>query len=150
MTDQTLTTSANFDDASISGLLNGENITINSGAVLTINSDVRWGQQAAVIGVMNINEGELRIDGTEVWWVPFSASTGNVPTLGTAGTLDVTRGGTNVAEFLGVFTALGVAPSTTGTAMPATGWIKLRPRDRDPLGRGAAWVDSRRRRRRYQ
>ena len=126
MTDQTLTTSLNFDDPSISGLLNGENITINSGAVLTVNSDVRWGQQAAVPFDITINNGELRIDGSTVWWVPFSASTGNAPALGTVGALDVTRGGTNVAEFLGVFTALGTAPVAADTAMPSTGWLKFR------------------------
>ena len=124
MADQTLTASANFDD--LLGLLNGENITVNSGAVLTVNSDVRWGQNAAVPFDITINNGELRIDGSTVWWVPFSASTGNVPALGTQGTLDVTRGGATVAEFLGVFTALGVAPTAAASAMPATGWLKFR------------------------
>lgn len=126
MPDQTLTASANFDDAAVLGLANGENITINSGAVLTVNSDVRWGQNAAVPFDITINAGELRIDGSTVWWVPFSASTGNVPALGTQGTLDVTRGGSNVAEFLGVFTALGTAPVAAGSAMPSTGWLKFR------------------------
>jgi len=126
MANQTVTTSVNYDDALISGLLNGENITINGGGSVTINSDVRWGQQAAVIGDIDITEGELRIDATETWWVPFSASTGNVPALGTQGTPDVTRGGSNVGEFLGVWTALGVAPSAAGGAMPASGFVKLR------------------------
>jgi hypothetical protein len=128
MANITVTTSSNFDDAANLALLNGDNITINSGAVLTVNSDVRWGQNAAVVNDVDINDGEFKIDGTEVWWVPFSASSGNVPSLGTQGTPDVTRGGSSVGEFLGIFTALGVAPLAAGTAMPASGFIKLRRR----------------------
>jgi hypothetical protein len=124
----TVTTSSNFDDSGNLALLNGDNITINSGAVLTINSDVRWGQNAAVVGDIDINNGELKIDATEVWWVPFQESSGNVPALGTQGTPDVTRGGSNVGEFLGIFTALGTAPLTAGTAMPDSGFVKLRRR----------------------
>jgi hypothetical protein len=126
MANITVSTSSNFDDAGNLGLANGDNITINSGAVLTINSDVRWGQNAAVVGDVDVTEGEFKIDGSQTWWIPFDASTGNVPSLGTCGTPDVTRGGSNVGEFLGVFTALGVAPSTAGGAMPASGFVKLR------------------------
>jgi hypothetical protein len=126
MANITVSTSSNFDDSGNLALLNGDNITINSGAVLTINSDVRWGQNAAVVGDIDINEGELIINATETWWVPFDASSGNVPVLGTQGTPDVTRGGSNVGEFLGVFTALGVAPSASGGAMPTSGFVKLR------------------------
>lgn len=126
MANITVSTTSNFDDSGNLSLGNGETITISSGAVLTVNSDVRWGQNAAVVGVINVNDGELKIDGTNVWWVPFSSSTGNVPSLGTPGTADVTRSGTNVGEFLGIFTALGVAPTASGSAMPSSGFIKLR------------------------
>jgi hypothetical protein len=125
MANQTITANTNYDSASISGLLNGENITVNAGT-LTINSDVRWGQQAAVLGTLTINLGSAILDGRDVWWVPFSGATGNIPALGTVGTPDVTRGGSNVGEFLGVWTALGVAPSAAGGAMPASGFIKFR------------------------
>ena len=128
MANITVSTSSNFDDAANLALLNGENITIQSDAVLTVNSDNRWGQNAAVPNVITITQGELYIDATNTWWIPFDASTGNVPALGTRGTPDVTRGGSSVGEFLGVFTALGVAPSAAGGAMPATGFVKLRTR----------------------
>jgi hypothetical protein len=128
MANQTVTTARNYDDASISGLLNGEIITIDAGGSVTINSDVRWSQQAAVFGDININNGELRIDGTETWWVAFTASTGNVPSLGTQGSPDVTRGGSSVGEYLGVWSGVGTAPVAPGGAMPATGWVKLRRR----------------------
>jgi hypothetical protein len=126
MANITVSTSSNFDDAGNLGLLNGENITIQSDALLTINSDVRWGQNAAVPYVITITQGKLLIDGSQTWWIPYDAATGNVPSLGTRGTPDVTRSGSNVGEFLGVWTALGVAPSTAGGAMPATGFVKLR------------------------
>lgn len=129
MANQTVTTVVNYDSASISGLLDGEDITVQSGATLTFDSDTRWGQQAAVIGRVTISAatgGNIVMDGTRVWWVPFSSSTGNVPSLGTVGTADVTRSGSNVGEYLGVWTGLGVAPSAAGGAMPASGWIKLR------------------------
>jgi hypothetical protein len=107
-------------------LENGDTITIDTNATLTINSDSRQSQQNAVLGLITISEGSLIVDGTEVWWVPFDASTGNVPALGTQGTADVTVGGVNRGEFLGIFTDLAVSPSTAGTAMPASGYVKLR------------------------
>lgn len=38
----------NYDDAAISGLLNGEAITLNN-SILTINSDVRWGSKPLLL-----------------------------------------------------------------------------------------------------
>jgi hypothetical protein len=128
MANITVTTNSNFDDAVNLALLNGENITVTDDAILTINSDVRWGQNAAVPHLITLTQGKLLIDGSQTWWIPFDASTGNVPSLGTRGTPDVTRSGSNVGEFLGVWTALGVAPSAAGGAMPTTGFVKLRTR----------------------
>jgi hypothetical protein len=129
MANQTITnTTRNYDDAAISGLLNGETIFLDNGNVI-INSDVRWGQQAAVCGNFTISTtlgGSVLIDGRDVWWMPYDGGTGNVPALGTVGVNDVTGSIAGVGEFLGVFTALGVSPSTAGTAMPSTGFIKFR------------------------
>jgi hypothetical protein len=130
MSNQTWSASGNLDDAARLALANGEDITVNTGAVLTINSDNRWSQQAAVIGNISIDAGTggtVRIDGRDVWWVPFdNGGGGNIPALGTVGTLDVTRGGSGVAEFLGIWSALAVAPTAAGGAMPATGFAKFR------------------------
>lgn len=129
MANQALFVNRNIDDAAISGLLNGEDITINTNAVLTINSDSRWGQQAAVVGNITIDAGTggtCRFDGRDVWWLPYDNGTGNVPALGTAGVQDSTAAGGATGEFLGVFTALGVAPSAAASAMPVTGFIKFR------------------------
>jgi hypothetical protein len=131
MASQTVTTTVNYDAASISGLLDGESITINGGSV-TVNADVRWNQQAAVFGAVSISSslgGSFLIDGTQVWEVPFSASTGNVPTQAALGSNGVT-GGTSGAtgELTRVWATGSLTPATAGGAMPATGYIKLRSR----------------------
>lgn len=129
MAAQTVTTAVNYDDAAISGLLNGETITITGGA-LTINSDVRWNQQAAVFGSITMtstSQGSLLVDGRDVWEIPFDASTGNVPTQNALGSNGVT-GGTSGAtgELLRVWTTGTITPTAAGGAMPASGFIKLR------------------------
>lgn len=129
MANQTVSSNSNFDTAGIAGLANGDDITVDTNATLEINSDVRWSQNAAVIGAMTISAttgGTITVDGTEVWWIAYDGGTGNVPALGTVDTDDVTGDVAGTGEFLGVFTAHGVAPSTAGGAMPATGFIKFR------------------------
>lgn len=126
MANQTVSSNANFDDAGISGLANGEDITINTGAKLTINSDVRWAQQAAVIGNITIDStsgGELHVDGTTVWWIKYDGGTSTIPAIGSTVT-GSTSGATG--ELIGLFTDYGVAPSAGGGATPSTGYIKLR------------------------
>ena len=133
MANQTVTTTVNYDSPSITGLLNGESITINGGSV-TINSDVRWNQQAAVFGAVTLSAtlgGSFIIDGTDVWELPFDASTGNVPVQApfqestNADNLVVSSGGAT-GELLRVWATGSLDPATAGAAMPATGWIKLR------------------------
>jgi hypothetical protein len=129
MANQTVTGINNYDDAAISGLLNGETITITGGD-LTINSDVRWNQQAAVFGSITLTattKGSLLVDGRDVWEIPFDASTGNVPTqtaIGTNGVIGGTSGATG--ELLRVWATGSLTPANAGGAMPATGFIKLR------------------------
>lgn len=129
MANQTVTTTVNYDDSTISGLLNGETITINGGSV-TINSDVRWNQQAAVFGSVTLSAslgGVFNIDGTDVWELSFDASTGNVPTQDVYGGANgVTGSGGATGELLRVWASGSLTPEAAGGAMPATGWIKLR------------------------
>ena len=125
----TVTNAANgFAHLNLS-LLNGETITINGGSV-TINSDVRWNQQAAVFGAVTLSNtlgGSFIIDGTDVWELPFDASTGNVPTQDVYGGANgVTGSGGATGELLRVWATGSLDPATAGAAMPATGWIKLR------------------------
>jgi hypothetical protein len=129
MANVTLTTALNHDDAGALGLANGDDYIINGGA-LTINSDVRWGQNAAFPGNLTGSAtlgGSITLDATETWWMAYDGPTGNVPALGTQGVQNCT-GGTSGAtgEFLGIFTGLGVAPTAAAAAIPATGFIKFR------------------------
>jgi hypothetical protein len=127
---QTVSVSRNLDDSAIAGLLDGEQITLNSGAILTCDSDNRWSQQACVVGNLSIDAttgGKRLVDGRNVWQVPFSASTGNVPALGTAGTQNctgVTSGATG--EFLGIWATGEMTPRAAGGAMPTAGYVKFR------------------------
>ena len=134
MANITVNTSRNFDASGNLALNNNETITINSGAVLTIDSDNRWSQNAACplnVTIDASSGGEFFLEGRNVWWVPFDASTGTVPALDSYGTQNVTRGGFPVGEFLGVWIALGVDPSASGGAMPSSGFIKLRSKSAD-------------------
>ncbi len=137
MANQTLTTGTpasriNFDSATLSGLLNGETITINGGHLL-IDGDVRWGFNAAVFDSMTISAtlgGSVLIDGRNVWEVPFSASTGNVPAAEAVGSNAVTGAGIT-GELIAVWATGALAPTAAAAAMPATGWIKLRSKTGD-------------------
>ena len=128
MAAQTLSTNANFDSTTTAGWASGDTLSLN--ATLTFDADTRYGQRAAVLNSITASSnlgGDLLVDGRNVWWLPFSAATGNVPSLGTFGVKNCT-GATSGAqgEFLGVWTALGVAPSAAGGAMPSTGFLKFR------------------------
>jgi hypothetical protein len=130
MANQTLTnTTLNHDSPALLGLLNGESYTINN-STLIYNGDTRWGQNAAVPGVSTISStlgGKILIDGRDVWEIPFSSSTGNVPAftdLGSNGIIGGTSGATG--ELFRVWANNALEPSAAGGSMPATGWIKLR------------------------
>jgi hypothetical protein len=130
MANQIVSTNLNLDAASISGLANGEDITVDTNAILTINSDNRWSQQAAVIGNITASAasgGQVQVDGRDVWWIPFDAPSGNVPALGTVGVQNCT-GGTSLAtgEFLGIWSAMATAPVAAAAAIPSAGFIKFR------------------------
>lgn len=129
MAAQTLTAASNYDGPSLMlGLLNGEAITVNGGA-LTIDSDVRWNQNAAVFGSITVSAtlgGSVLFDGRNVWELPYTAASGNVPAQNALGSNGVS-GGTSGAsgELLRVWGS-GLEPLASGGAMPATGWVKLR------------------------
>ena len=63
MANQTISVSTNHD--ALPGRLAGENITINSGAVLTIDS-YPTATTSGILGDLLINEGEINIDGRYV------------------------------------------------------------------------------------
>ena len=137
MAAQTLTTGTpseriNFDSTTLAGLNNGETIAINGGHLL-IDGDTRWGNNNAVVDSMSISAtlgGSIRIDATQTWEVPFSSSTGNVPTRAVAGSNAITGAGIT-GELQAVWATGSLTPSSVGGAMPASGWIKLRSKTGD-------------------
>lgn len=130
MANQTVSVNRNFDDAAIAGLVNGDDFTINTDAKLTLNSDNRVSQNAAVIGAITIDAntgGSVLLDSRDVWEIPFSAASGNVPALGTVGVYDATGQNTfSEGEFLGIWVNRWDAPVAAGQPIPAAGILKLR------------------------
>ncbi|OQB08076.1 MAG: hypothetical protein BWY21_01464 [Parcubacteria group bacterium ADurb.Bin216] len=124
----TISTSQDWDSAARAA---GEAITIQSGAVLTVNTDTRYHKNAPASGTGTFGEitmtsatgGELLIDGRSVRWLPYTGGTGNAPAYDTDIVGD-SSGATG--KLLGVYTTLSSAPIAVGAAINATGFIKLK------------------------
>lgn len=122
----TLTTGTHFLDEGIARTA-GEAWTINgSGVSLTIRTDTRWHSNSPAamtgsLGSITLTEGQWNIDATNVRWLAYNAGSGNVPAIGTT----VTQGGVS-GYLLGVWASVTSAPTTVGSAMPASGFIKFR------------------------
>lgn len=109
----------------------GETWAVN-GCTLTIRTDTRWhanspSSMLGSIGTITPSStlgGSVVIDGTKVRWIAFSGGSGNVPAINTAITQSAAPGVTGT--LLGVWASLDAAPSTVGTAMPSTGFLKFR------------------------
>jgi hypothetical protein len=130
----TFTVTANSDMDSLTPKTGGDVYNVN-GAVLTINSDTRWAKNSTSttgpIGNLTVvgtsANGSIVIDGTQVWWMAYDGGTGVVPASGATITGDIAGSG----ELIGVWSALNVAPTAAGAAMPATGFIKLKSKSSD-------------------
>ena len=125
----TFNITSNTDIDTLAGKAGDDAYNMN-GATLTIASDSRWGVNATdttgPFGTMTLNSaigGNVLFDGTRVWWMKYDNGSGNVPAKGATIT-GATSGATG--ELIGVWTALNVTPTTAGSAMPASGYIKLK------------------------
>ncbi|MEN9405062.1 MAG: Synechococcus virus Syn5 [Candidatus Parcubacteria bacterium] len=102
------------------------NYRINGG-YLTIDSHSRYGVNQNTYGAMgNIIPsatfgGSVEFNSTLIRSIAYDTGSGNVPALDTA----ITLGGAS-GKLLGVYSALNVAPTTAGNAMPASGYILVR------------------------
>lgn len=118
----TISASQDWDSAARAA---GEAVTIQSGAVLTINTDTRYHKNAPASGtgslgaitMTSVTGGELLIDGRNVRWLAITGGSGD-SALGTT----ITQGGVS-GEYLGYYATLASAPTT---AVGATGFIKLK------------------------
>lgn len=107
----------------------GEAWTCNGGKLI-IRTDSRWhanapasmtGSLGAVTSSGTLGGG-YEIDGTKVRWLAYNSGSGNVPAIGT----DITQAGVSSSYLLGVYADLTSAPTSVGSAMPASGYIKFR------------------------
>ena len=81
MANQTISADTNHD--TLTGRAAGEDITINSGAVLTIDSCPHL-TSMGILGDITISDGTLRIDGSRTFEVAYSSGSGTYPAVGNA------------------------------------------------------------------
>ena len=101
-----------------------------NGGRLMIRTDSRWHANAPAsmtgsLGSVTVSSslgGGYEIDGTKVRWLAFDSGSGNVPAIGT----NVTQGGVSASYLLGVYASLTSAPTSVGSAMPSSGFLKFR------------------------
>lgn len=124
----TFTITSNTDMDALTGK-GGDDVYNINGAILTVNTDSRWGKNTTnttgPFGTMTLSAtlgGDIVFDGTQVWYLPFDNGAGVVPAAGDT----ITGSGGCTGELIGVWTAINVVPETAGAAMPTTGFIKLK------------------------
>lgn len=123
----------NFDSTDASVLTDGGTIAVNNNFTLRIDGDTGYCRNAATPFSLTLNAtsgGKTIIDGRDVWWVPYSSGTGNVPAFTVFNTLtapeDVQRSAVDVGAWLGFYSAMGEPPVLPGNPIPSTGYLKLR------------------------
>lgn len=124
----TVSASKYWDDAAFGGgtaRQGADTYSITSGAVLTIDTDTRTcsnsSEATGCAGNIAVSNGQLLIDGSKVRLIPYNSGSGNVPAFGTT----ISQGGVS-GTTLGVWATLASAPTLPGSAMPASGYIKVR------------------------
>jgi hypothetical protein len=120
----TITTPVNID--SLASKVGGDIYNINGG-YLTIDQDSRFGlnqNTSASLGNMTLSAtlgGTCEVNATKVRLIPYNTGTGTVPANNTA----ISMGGAS-GLLIGVYSALNVAPTASGGAMPVSGYIKIK------------------------
>jgi hypothetical protein len=124
----TVSVNRNFHDAFFSTRTGADTYTIDTGAVLTVDGDTRYGPNTtattgspASFTISSTSGGKLLFDASNVRLIPYNTGAGNVPAAGTT----ISQGGVS-GSLLGVWSAINAAPTAAGAAMPATGFIKVR------------------------
>lgn len=94
---------------------------------MTIDQDSRYGlnqNTSAILGTVTPSaslRGSVYFDSTLVRLIPYDTGTGNVPADGST----ISQGSAS-GVLIGVYSALNVAPTTAGSAMPASGYVKIK------------------------
>lgn len=103
-----------------------DNYLINGG-YLTIDTHSRYGlgsNTSAAMGNITMSAslgGTVEFNSTLIRSIPYNTGSGNVPPLDTT----ISEGSAS-GKLLGVYSALNAAPTTAGSAMPASGYILIR------------------------
>ncbi len=122
----TLTGNTNIDALTSKG---GGDTYNTAGFTLTIDQDSRVGLNqttTAVLGNVTITAatgGAVNIDGTDIWMIPYSSGSGNVPAWNTV----ITQSGQDgTGKLIAVHSSLTAASTATGASMPASGFIRIK------------------------
>lgn len=124
MTTYTITAAVNID--SLTSKVGSDTYNINGG-YLTVDQHTRYGTNqntSAAMGNITLSAtlgGTIEFNSTLVRVIPYDTGSGNVPALGTTISKNSASG-----ILLGVYSSLTVAPTTAGSAMPASGYILIR------------------------
>lgn len=120
-------TTATLDSYAIS---NNTTLLIDTDSYQCANHSVAFGSLDTVTyaGV----GGTLKIDGTNVRVIAYTGGSGGVPFIGST----IIQGGVS-AIVLGIWSSWQVEPSGSGTAMPATGFIKVKNKTGGNFAAGA-------------
>lgn len=98
-----------------------------NGGYLTIDTHTRYGLGSNTFASMGdivmsaTLGGTIEFNSTLIRLIPYNTGTGNVPALDST----ISQGGAS-GKLLGVYSAINVAPTTAGSAMPVTGYILVR------------------------
>lgn len=120
----TVTTAQNID--ALAGKTGGDIYNINGGT-LTIDQDSRYGlnqttsTSLAAITLSSTLGGILNIDGRFVRLIAYTGGGGTVPASNTT----ISQGSAS-GKLISVYSSLTAAPTATGAAMPASGFIKIK------------------------
>lgn len=120
----TITTPVNIDSLTSKTGADTYNVI---GGFLTIDQDSRYGLNnttSSIMGAVTPSAtlgGTVTIDGRYVRIIPYNTGAGNVPAYNTT----ISQGSAS-GLLIGVYSALNVAPTTPGSAMPASGFIKIK------------------------
>lgn len=129
------TTNTNID--TLTTKTGGDTYNVNGGD-LVIDNDSRYGQNqdtSSILGNITLSAtlgGNLYIKGRDIWLIPYTGGSGNVPAYNTS----ITKGSAS-GLLIGVHQDLASAPTTPGSAMPATGYIRVKQWNGTAYGTGA-------------
>jgi hypothetical protein len=109
-----------------------------NGGYLTIDQHSRYGagqSTSSVLGDVAMSSslgGTVEVNSTLVRLIQYNTGTGNVPALDT-----IISQGSASGKLMAVYSALNVAPTAVGAAMPASGFILIRQWNSVPYAAGA-------------